>query len=69
VNLERDGVAPGQRYRPRGSSFSTWEVVDFVQPAGEPLLHVRLKRVGVPSEAKTIAARVLRDSQFYRPVE
>ena len=34
----------------------------------EPLLHVRLVRVGAPNDRKTVALRILRDKRYYQPV-
>jgi hypothetical protein len=34
---------------------------------GELVPHVRLHRVGAPSDGKTISLNVLRDRRFYQP--
>jgi len=65
---EFQGVAPGQRFRVAGSSFSLWEVVALTQQPGEPVPHARLARVGAPKDLKTVSVRVLRDRRFYEPV-
>lgn len=65
---EYQGVAPGQRYRVAGSSFSVWEVVAMALHPGEPVPHVRLCRVGAPKDLKTVSIRVLRDKRFYEPL-
>lgn len=61
------GVAVGQRFRATGSIPIMWEVEAFARHPGEMNPHVRLHRVGIPSEAKTISLHILRDKRFYEP--
>jgi len=68
VKDENQGVAPGQRYRVAGSSFSIWEVEAVARYPSEPLPHVRLVRVGAPRDRKTVALKILRDKRYYQPV-
>jgi hypothetical protein len=68
VKDDNQGVAPGQRYRVAGSSFSVWEVVAIARYPTEPLPHVRLVRVGAAHDVKTVSLKVLRDKRYYQPV-
>lgn len=61
------GIAVGQRFCPTGSMQITWEVESLARHPGEPIAHVRLHRVGMPSEAKTVSVEVLHDKRFYHP--
>jgi hypothetical protein len=64
---ENFGIAPGQRFRPVGSAPSLWEVETVARHPGEVVPHVRLHRVGVPGDGKTIALNVLRDRRYFQP--
>ncbi len=61
------GIAAGQRFRPVGSIPIIWEVESVARHPGEPVAHVRLHRVDVPSQGKTVALQVLRDKRYYQP--
>lgn len=61
------GIAAGQRFRQVGALALLWEVAAVARYPWEAIPHVRLQRVGVPGDAKTIAAGVLLDSRFYLP--
>jgi hypothetical protein len=64
---ENFGVAAGQRFRPVGGGTAIWEVETVARQPGEVVPHVRLHRVGAPSDGKTISLDVLRDRRFYQP--
>jgi hypothetical protein len=62
------GVAAGQRFRAHGAAAPIlWEVGVVYRHAWEPTPHVRLHRVGVPSDVKTIALATLRDERYFAP--
>lgn len=61
------GIMVGQRYRLVDHPRVAWEVEAVVRYPGEIGPHVRLRRVGMPNEGKTIALHVLRDRRFYQP--
>lgn len=61
------GIAAGQRFRAVGTSPIFWEVATIARYPWDAAPHVRLQRVGVPSDAKTISLAVLRDGRFYLP--
>jgi hypothetical protein len=65
---ETQGIEPGQRFRVTGTTLSVWEVIAVARFPSEPLLHVRLVRVGAPNDRKTVALRILRDKRYYQPV-
>ncbi len=60
------GVATGQVFRLTGVASIRWEV-GAVFRSWEPSPHVRLTRVGVPSDMKTVALETLRDPRFFQP--
>ncbi|HLI21933.1 MAG TPA: hypothetical protein VKV32_12485 [Stellaceae bacterium] len=62
------GVAAGQRYRSSGSAPILWEVGAVYRHPWEPTPHVRLHRVGMPSDMKTIALATLQDERYFAPV-
>jgi hypothetical protein len=62
------GIAAGQRFRAKGATAILWEVEAVYRHPWEPMPHVRLRRVGMPSDAKTIAIVALRDEHFFAPV-
>lgn len=61
------GVAAGQRYRAIGTGKILWEVTKIYRAPWEPFAHVRLHRVGVPCDVKTIALETLRDERYFEP--
>ena len=61
------GIAAGQRFRARGAKSITWEVSAIHRYAWEPAPHVRLQRVGVPGDMKTVALETLRDDRYFEP--
>jgi hypothetical protein len=62
------GIAAGQRFRSRGAKSMLWEVSTIHRYAWEPTPHVRLRRVGVPGDLKTVALDTLRDERYFEPV-
>jgi hypothetical protein len=64
---ENFGISAGQRFRPVGSMPLLWEVESIARHPGELIAHVRLHRVGMPSQGKTVALEVLRDKRYYLP--
>lgn len=64
---ENFGIAAGQRFRPVGTIPIVWEVESLARHPGELITHVRLHRVGMPSQGKTVALQVLRDKRYYQP--
>ena len=64
---ENYGIAAGQRFRASGSTPILWEVGAVYRHPWEPNPHVRLHRVGVPSDVKTIALATLRDERYFAP--
>ncbi len=65
--IEEYGIAAGQRFRSRGVKSLIWEVNAVYRYAWEPTPHVRLSRVGVPSDMKTIALDTLQDDRYFEP--
>ena len=61
------GIAAGQRFRSAGTAAIFWEVATIARYPWEVAPHVRLQRVGAPTDAKTISLDVLRDGRFYVP--
>lgn len=61
------GISAGQRFRTVGPSSLLWEVETVARYPGEVVPHVRLHRVGMPGDGKTISLQVLRDRRFYQP--
>ncbi len=55
-------IQPGQRFKQNGIA---WEVVDFTSCNGIP--HVRIMKVGDPTERKLISVRTLRDGYDLAP--
>jgi hypothetical protein len=67
-NGEEDyGIAAGQRFRANGANPILWEVGTVYRHPWEPFPHVRLHRVGVRSDVKTIALATLRDERYFAP--
>ena len=64
---ENFGIATGQRFRSVGADGILWEVTTISRYSWDVTPHVRLQRVGAPSDAKTIALHTLRDGRFYLP--
>lgn len=64
---EEYGIATGQRFRSRSAKSLVWEVSAVYRYAWEPSPHVRLRRVGVPGDMKTIALDTLRDDRYFEP--
>jgi hypothetical protein len=64
---ENFGIAAGQRFRSVGAGAIIWEVATISRYSWDAAPHVRLQRVGVPGDAKTISLQVLRDGRFYQP--
>jgi hypothetical protein len=62
-----DEVAAGQRFRSSGPAPILWEVGVVYRHPWEPTPHVRLHRVGVPSDVKTIALATLHDERYFAP--
>lgn len=62
------GIAAGQRFRATTAPPIVWEVGVVYRHAWEPTPHVRLHRVGMPSDVKTIALPTLRDERYFAPV-
>lgn len=60
------GVTTGQVFRSTGMTSIRWEV-GAVFRSWEPSPHVRLKRVGVPGDLKTVALETLCDLRFFHP--
>ena len=68
TGLDEDfGIAAGQRFRAHGSTAILWEVGVVYRHPWEPSPHVRLHRVGTPSDVKTIALATLRDERYFAP--
>ena len=61
------GIAQGQRFRSRAAKSLVWEVSAVYRYAWEPTPHVRLRRVGVPGDMKTIALDTLQDDRYFEP--
>jgi len=61
------GISAGQRFRAKGAKSITWEVSAIHRYAWEPAPHVRLQRVGVPGDMKTVALETLRDDRYFEP--
>jgi hypothetical protein len=61
------GIAAGQRFRANGTNPILWEVGAVYRLSWEPFPHVRLHRVGVRSDQKTIALATLRDERYFAP--
>ena len=64
---ENFGIAAGQRFHAVGVDTILWEVSTIARYSWEAAPHVRLTRVGAPSDAKTLSLAVLRDGRFYLP--
>lgn len=62
------GISAGQRFRSSGVAPIVWEVGAVYRHAWEPTPHVRLHRVGTPSDMKTIALATLQDERYFAPV-
>lgn len=62
------GIAAGQRFRTNTAPPVLWEVGIVYRHAWEPTPHVRLHRVGMASDVKTIALPTLRDERYFAPV-
>lgn len=68
TSAENDyGIAAGQRFRANAATPILWEVAVVYRHPWEPTPHVRLHRVGVPSDVKTIALATLRDERYFAP--
>jgi hypothetical protein len=65
--VDEYGIAAGQRFRTRGVKSLLWEVSAVHRYAWEPTPHVRLCRVGAPSDMKTVALDTLRDDRYFEP--
>ena len=65
--MDAYGIAAGQRFRSRGVKSMLWEVSTIHRYAWEPTPHVRLRRVGVPGDLKTVALDTLRDERYFEP--
>ena len=65
--LDEYGIAAGQRFRSRGVKSILWEVSAIHRYEWEPAPHVRLQRVGVPGDLKTIALQTLQDDRYFEP--
>ncbi len=63
------GIEPGRRFVAADYRGVVWEVVAVARYLDQPIPHVRLVRVGVPSETKTVSIEVLSDRHFYHPAE
>jgi hypothetical protein len=61
------GIAAGQRFCSVGPASALWEVIAVNRYDGDLGPHVRLSRVGVAHEGKTVSLQVLRDRRFYQP--
>lgn len=61
------GIAAGQRFRSHGVAAILWEVGTVYHHPWEPTPHVRLHRVGVPADMKTIALATLCDERYFAP--
>jgi hypothetical protein len=66
---EHFGIEAGQRFRAVGSTPIFWEVAAVARHDWEVAPHVRLHRVGVPTDGKTISLQVLRDRKLFLPAE
>jgi hypothetical protein len=64
---EEYGISQGQRFRSRSAKSLVWEVSAVYRYAWEPSPHVRLQRVGVPGDMKTIALETLQDDRYFEP--
>ncbi len=62
-----DDIAAGQRFRSNGPAPILWEVGVVYRHPWEPTPHVKLHRVGVPADVKTIALATLRDERYFAP--
>lgn len=62
------GISAGQRFRSSGVAPIVWEVGTVYRHPWEPTPHVRLHRVGAPSDVKTIALATLQDDRYFAPV-
>ncbi len=65
--VEEFGIATGQRFRAKGAKSILWEVSAIYRYQWEPAPHVRLRRVGVPNDLKTIALETLQDERYFEP--
>jgi len=65
--IDEYGVATGQRFRARGAKSILWEVSAIHRYEWEPAPHVRLQRVGVPGDMKTVALETLCDDRYFEP--
>ncbi|HKT18755.1 MAG TPA: hypothetical protein VJR47_11980 [Stellaceae bacterium] len=61
------GISAGQRFRSRSVRSLVWEVDTVYRSAWEPTPHVRLCRVGAPSDRKTVALQTLQDDRYFEP--
>jgi len=61
------GISAGQRFRSRGVRSLVWEVNAVYRSPWEPTPHVRLSRVGLPHDMKTVALQTLRDDRYFEP--
>lgn len=61
------GISAGQRFRSRSVRSLVWEVDAVYRSAWEPTPHVRLCRVGAPSDRKTVALQTLQDDRYFEP--
>ena len=65
--VDDSGVAAGQRYRSTGVKTIVWEVSAVLRYPWEPSPHVRLQRVGIPGDLKTIGLETLLDLRYFEP--
>jgi len=61
------GISAGQRFSSVSTVPAQWEVIAVDHYHGDLGPHVRLSRVGIAHENKTVSLQVLRDRRFYRP--
>lgn len=62
-------IQPGSRFVSADLSRGVWEVVAVARYLDQPIPHVRLVRVGKPTDTKTVSVEVLMDRHFYHPAE
>ena len=65
--VDEYGIAAGQRFRAIGAKSILWEVSAIHRYDWEPAPHVRLRRVGVPGDMKTVALETLQDDRYFEP--
>jgi len=59
-------IAPGMRFKERGSLGSIWVVTRLVKPFASAIPHAVIAPEGAEGEARIISTIALKDSAFYK---